>query len=174
MSNRRLVEEVFEIQETVDKLKAKLRESENALQHLLRTKSSLEHDLNVKNNSLFIDRERCMGLRKTFPLAPRVACYWGDALRMRAKLCRSISVIFQTAVLFSRLSNYSIFCLICRTMRMLIRTRTCFSLLAGANKDYFKFTAAIYEKRFKSLPPTNSIHVNPQSAIVIQATIEKA
>jgi len=71
----RLVEEVFEIQETVDKLKAKLRESENALQHLLRTKSSLEHDLNVKNNSLFIDRERCMGLRKTFPLAPRVACY---------------------------------------------------------------------------------------------------
>jgi len=71
----RLVEEVFEIQETVDRLKAKLRESENALQHLLRTKSSLEHDLNVKNNSLFIDRERCMGLRKTFPLAPRVACY---------------------------------------------------------------------------------------------------
>ena len=71
----RLVEEVFEIQETVDKLKAKLRESENALQHLLRTKSALEHDLNVKNNSLFIDRERCMGLRKTFPLAPRVACY---------------------------------------------------------------------------------------------------
>jgi len=75
MSFCRLVEEVFEIQETVDKLKAKLRESENALQHLLRTKSSLEHDLNVKNNSLFIDRERCMGLRKTFPLAPRVACY---------------------------------------------------------------------------------------------------
>ena len=86
MSYCRLVEEVFEIQETVDRLKAKLRESENALQHLLRTKSSLEHDLNVKNNSLFIDRERCMGLRKTFPLAPRVACYWGVPLRMLPKL----------------------------------------------------------------------------------------
>ena len=71
----RLVEEVFEIQETVDRLKMKLRESENALQHLLRTKCALEHDLSIKNNSLFIDRERCLGLRKTYPLAPRIACY---------------------------------------------------------------------------------------------------
>ena len=38
----RLVEEVHEINETVDNLKAKLREAENALQHLLRTKASLE------------------------------------------------------------------------------------------------------------------------------------
>jgi tektin-3 len=71
----RLVEEVYEINETVDSLKAKLREAENALQQLLRTKSSLEHDLSVKNNSIFIDREKCMGMRKTFPMAPRVAAY---------------------------------------------------------------------------------------------------
>lgn len=71
----RLVEEVHEINETVGGLQGKLRESENALQHLLRTKSSLEHDLSIKNNSLFIDRERCMGMRKTFPMSPRVASY---------------------------------------------------------------------------------------------------
>lgn len=71
----RLVEEVSEIHETVDSLKAKLREAENALQHLLRTKASLEQDLSIKNNSLFIDREKCMGMRKTFPMSPRVASY---------------------------------------------------------------------------------------------------
>lgn len=71
----RLVEEVYEINETVDALKAKLREAENALQQLLRTKASLEQDLAIKNNSLFIDREKCMGMRKTFPMAPRVAGY---------------------------------------------------------------------------------------------------
>lgn len=71
----RLVEEVYEINETVDSLKGKLREAENALQHLLRTKSSLEQDLSIKNNSLFIDREKCMGMRKTFPMSPRVASY---------------------------------------------------------------------------------------------------
>jgi len=71
----RLVEEVLEINETVDNLKAKLREAENALQHLLRTKASLEQDLSIKNNSLFIDREKCMGMRKTFPMSPRVASY---------------------------------------------------------------------------------------------------
>jgi len=71
----RLVEEVGQINETVDSLRSKLREAENALQHLLRTKSSLEQDLSIKNNSLFIDRERCMGMRKTFPMSPRVASY---------------------------------------------------------------------------------------------------
>lgn len=71
----RLVEEVYEINETVDALKAKLREAENGLQHLLRTKASLEQDLSIKNNSLFIDREKCMGMRKTFPMSPRVASY---------------------------------------------------------------------------------------------------
>ncbi|XP_046359629.1 tektin-3-like isoform X1 [Haliotis rufescens] len=68
----RLVEEVGEISDTVDSLQAKLRMSENALQELLRTKSALEQDLSVKNNSLFIDREKCLGMRKTFPMSPRI------------------------------------------------------------------------------------------------------
>lgn len=68
----RLVSEVHEISETWEALNHRLREAENALQQLLRSKASLEHDLSVKNNSLFIDREKCMGMRKTFPMSPRV------------------------------------------------------------------------------------------------------
>jgi tektin-3 len=71
----RLVEEVYEIGESLEQLRAKLREAENALQHLLRTKMSLDHDLGVKNTSFFIDRETCLGMRKTFPMLSRVACY---------------------------------------------------------------------------------------------------
>ncbi|GFO04275.1 tektin-3-like [Plakobranchus ocellatus] len=68
----RLVEEVGEITNTVDNLQHKLREAENALQALLRTKAALEQDLSIKNNSLFIDREKCLAMRKTFPMAPRI------------------------------------------------------------------------------------------------------
>lgn len=68
----RLVEEVGEITTTVDNLQHKLREAENALQALLRTKAALEQDLSIKNNSLFIDREKCLAMRKTFPMAPRI------------------------------------------------------------------------------------------------------
>jgi len=68
----RLVEEVGEITDTVEALQAKLRDAENALQQLLRTKAALEADLAVKNNSLFIDREKCLAMRKTFPMSPRI------------------------------------------------------------------------------------------------------
>ena len=67
-----LVEEVYEITETLEQLRAKLREMENALQHLLRTKMSLEHDLTIKNNSIYVDRESCLGKRKNFPLSVSV------------------------------------------------------------------------------------------------------
>lgn len=68
----RLVEEVGEITDTVDHLQHRLREAENALQALLRTKGALEQDLTIKNNTLFIDREKCMAMRKTFPMSPRL------------------------------------------------------------------------------------------------------
>lgn len=71
----RLAEEVYEVCESVEMLKAKLRDSENALQQLLRTKSSLEHSLNLKLHSIFIDREKCLGLRKSYPLVSRAICY---------------------------------------------------------------------------------------------------
>lgn len=74
-AQHRLVSEVYEIRESVESLHAKLVQSENAVQHLLRQRSALEADLSVKNNSLFIDREKCMHLRKNFPMTPRVASY---------------------------------------------------------------------------------------------------
>lgn len=68
----RLVSEVQEITETVESLQMKLRMAENSLQELLRTKAALEQDLAIKNNSIFIDREKCLGMRKTFPMSPRI------------------------------------------------------------------------------------------------------
>ncbi|NWX43972.1 TEKT3 protein, partial [Steatornis caripensis] len=70
-----LVNEVYEIDETIQGLQQQLRDAEDALQALVHTKSVLEHDLAVKANSLFIDREKCMGMRKTFPTIMRLTGY---------------------------------------------------------------------------------------------------
>ena len=37
-------------------------------QDLLQNKARLEHDLKIKSNSLFIDREKCLSIRKSFPV----------------------------------------------------------------------------------------------------------
>jgi len=63
----RLVQEIEDLHAMIQDLKNKLALEENAIQHLLRTKATLEHDLSVKNNTLHIDRERCLGNRRTFP-----------------------------------------------------------------------------------------------------------
>ncbi|RUS91484.1 hypothetical protein EGW08_000808 [Elysia chlorotica] len=73
--HNQLVEEVSQLIDTVDHLQHRLREAENALQALLRTKGALEQDLSIKNNSLFIDREKCLAMRKTFPIAPRLVTF---------------------------------------------------------------------------------------------------
>jgi hypothetical protein len=39
-----------------------------SVQDLLQTKARLEHDLKIKSNSLFIDREKCLSMRKSFPV----------------------------------------------------------------------------------------------------------
>ncbi|XP_063180018.1 tektin-3-like [Chroicocephalus ridibundus] len=68
----RLVNEVHEIDETVQSLQQRLRDTEDTLQMLAHAKSVLQHDLAVKANSLFIDQEKCMGMRKTFPSTARL------------------------------------------------------------------------------------------------------
>ncbi|XP_036360810.1 tektin-3 [Octopus sinensis] len=70
-----LVGEVGEITETVECLIKKLHHAENAVQDLHVLKSNLEADINNKSHSLFIDREKCLSLRKTFPLAPICSIY---------------------------------------------------------------------------------------------------
>ncbi|NWI13506.1 TEKT3 protein, partial [Crypturellus soui] len=71
----RLVHEVHEIDDTIQSLQQRLRDAEDTLQMLVHAKSTLEHDLAVKANSLFIDQEKCMGMRKTFPNALRLVGY---------------------------------------------------------------------------------------------------
>ncbi|BFG01966.1 tektin-3 [Drosophila madeirensis] len=65
----RLIQEVYDIQSAVDSLHHKLQESEATHQGLLKTRSSLEVDLRNKVNALFIDREKCMSLRRSFPVS---------------------------------------------------------------------------------------------------------
>ncbi|XP_053708787.1 tektin-3 [Synchiropus splendidus] len=71
----RLVGEVREIEDTIIKLQERLMEAESTLQTLVKTKVTLEHDLSVKANSLFLDQEKCMSIRKTFPSMPRLVGY---------------------------------------------------------------------------------------------------
>ncbi|NXO81900.1 TEKT3 protein, partial [Sitta europaea] len=71
----RLVQEVNDTTETLRNLHQCLRASEDMLQMLVRSKGVLEQDLVVKNNSLFIDQERCMGLRKSYPGTVRILGY---------------------------------------------------------------------------------------------------
>jgi len=62
-----LAREVHEIRESVRYLKDKLRASEIQMARLMKTKSQIENDISVKENSLALDSKACMGLRKTFP-----------------------------------------------------------------------------------------------------------
>ncbi|KAL2297543.1 hypothetical protein Nmel_016083 [Mimus melanotis] len=71
----RLVQEVNEINETLRNLHQCLRASKDMLQMLVRSKGVLEQDLVVKNNSLFIDQERCMGMRKSYPSTVQILGY---------------------------------------------------------------------------------------------------
>lgn len=63
-----LVQEVNMLSSNIDTLHRRLKDAEAQHQQLLRTRSNLESDLHVKNNSLFIDREQCMGLRSSYPI----------------------------------------------------------------------------------------------------------
>ncbi|XP_006741477.1 tektin-3 [Leptonychotes weddellii] len=67
MAQLRLVNEVYEVDSTIQTLQQRLRDAEDTLQSLVHTKATLEHDLAVKANSLYIDQEKCMSMRKTFP-----------------------------------------------------------------------------------------------------------
>lgn len=64
----RLVQEVCEIQDSINALHRKLQDAEAQHQRLLQTKSNLESNHKKKVNALFIDREKCMGMRRSFPV----------------------------------------------------------------------------------------------------------
>jgi hypothetical protein len=69
-----LLQEINVLRTAVDVLKRKLVEMETMLGNLLKTKSSMERDLKLKNMALFVDKEKCLGFRlchsiSTFPEA---------------------------------------------------------------------------------------------------------
>nr|XP_020469515.1 tektin-3 [Monopterus albus] len=73
--HHRLVSEVRALEDTIQKLQERLMEAENTLQTLVKTRMTLEHDLSIKANSLFLDQEKCMSMRKSFPSMPRLVGY---------------------------------------------------------------------------------------------------
>ena len=67
----KLVDEVVEINDSVCLLTTKLTEAEDARAMLIQARSSLRQDIRVKDNSLRIDREKCMSQRLRFPYNQR-------------------------------------------------------------------------------------------------------
>ncbi|XP_049760509.1 tektin-4 isoform X1 [Elephas maximus indicus] len=71
----RLVSEVEELNMSLTVLKEKLLEAEQSLSNLEDTRMSLEKDIAIKTNSLFIDRQKCMARRAHYPTVLRLAGY---------------------------------------------------------------------------------------------------
>lgn len=71
----RLVHEVKNLQATLANLKLRLQEEQEQLQKLVTARANLEHEIRTKANSIFIDQEKCMSMRKTFPTTPRLSGY---------------------------------------------------------------------------------------------------
>ncbi|KAF7233342.1 hypothetical protein EG68_07459 [Paragonimus skrjabini miyazakii] len=62
--------EVAQIKDSIRELNQQLCRAQDVLQELLRLRSAKEAELAVKNNSIFIDREKCLALRSNWPGGP--------------------------------------------------------------------------------------------------------
>ena len=67
-----MVNETETIMSTINELHMKLQQCEAQHQQLLRTRSNLESDLKAKVDALFVDREKCMGMRRSYPITSTV------------------------------------------------------------------------------------------------------
>uniref|UniRef100_A0A8C6S2Y5 Tektin n=1 Tax=Nannospalax galili TaxID=1026970 RepID=A0A8C6S2Y5_NANGA len=77
----KLLNEVFTIDDTLQTLRLRLRKTQDTLQLLVISKSRLEQELAIKANTLCIDQEKCIRMRKTFPSTPRLVGYSGAGIR---------------------------------------------------------------------------------------------
>ncbi|KAF0305600.1 Tektin-5 [Amphibalanus amphitrite] len=64
----RLQGEVLDLYGSIDQLKQKLAAVEATIAALLSRKNRMEDELQIKTNSLLIDRERVLGARRAFPI----------------------------------------------------------------------------------------------------------
>ncbi|KAF5927196.1 hypothetical protein HPG69_008417 [Diceros bicornis minor] len=71
----RLVSEVEQLNASLVALREKLLEAEQSLRNLEDTRMSLEKDIAVQTNSLFIDRQKCMAHRARYPAVLQLAGY---------------------------------------------------------------------------------------------------
>ncbi|CAL1673852.1 unnamed protein product [Lasius platythorax] len=67
-----IIKEVKDINKIVYDMNLKLQQCEAQHQQLLRTRCDLESDLKSKTDALFIDREKCMGFRRSYPISSTV------------------------------------------------------------------------------------------------------
>lgn len=63
----RLVDEVAELQDSIERLQASYAEAMRSLEGLRRRNLDLNEDIRIKALSLHIDQEQCMALRNTLP-----------------------------------------------------------------------------------------------------------
>jgi predicted nucleic acid-binding Zn-ribbon protein len=60
----RLQHEINEILDSISALQDRLRHADQAMARLQKTRTTLQQDIAVKDNSLSIDAKACMGMRK--------------------------------------------------------------------------------------------------------------
>ncbi|XP_011639987.1 tektin-3-like [Pogonomyrmex barbatus] len=63
-----LQKEIDEINHQLERMHKALKELENQHQKLLRTRTMLEHDLALKIDAIYIDKEKVCGLRRAYPV----------------------------------------------------------------------------------------------------------
>lgn len=63
-----LQKEIDEINHQLERMHKSLKELENQHQKLLRTRTMLEHDLALKIDAIYIDKEKVCGLRRAYPV----------------------------------------------------------------------------------------------------------
>ena len=66
-AHTRLIQMVAEIQENIKLLEAKYEDARQADEVMKKSKEQLDQDIRVKKNSLLIDMQKCMSMRRTFP-----------------------------------------------------------------------------------------------------------
>lgn len=69
----RLVDEVKTLADQVSSLQCQLKESEEVLVRLFATRGQLEREIQVKRNSLYIDKDRCQITRAHYPSSSALA-----------------------------------------------------------------------------------------------------
>lgn len=67
-----MIKEVETINAMIHDMNLKLQTFEAQHQQLLSTRANLETDLKSKVDALFIDREKCLGLRRSYPMASAI------------------------------------------------------------------------------------------------------